>query len=141
MKISGIYKILNTITNKVYIGSAVDCNRRFIEHRKNLKANDHRNSYLQNAYNKYGLDAFQFIVIEACETSKLIELEQSWINWTKCCNENFGYNLNPTAGSNLGKKFSEDFKKKARARQIGKKLSEETKLRIVFSSYSKKKTS
>lgn len=46
---SGIYKITNTKTGKIYIGSAVDLRRRLYAHLKSLRRNSHDNTYLQNA--------------------------------------------------------------------------------------------
>lgn len=50
---SGVYQIYNTETNKRYIGSSIDVQRRLKEHLRNLKANRHCNQHLQNAWNKY----------------------------------------------------------------------------------------
>ena len=50
---SGIYKILNKINGKFYIGSAVNFKRRFARHKRLLNINCHPNEYLQNAWNKY----------------------------------------------------------------------------------------
>lgn len=50
---SGVYQIYNPITNKRYIGSSINVERRLKEHLRNLKRNNHHNMYLQAAYNKY----------------------------------------------------------------------------------------
>lgn len=47
---SGVYQIYNTETNKRYIGSSIDVERRLKEHLRNLKANRHCNQHLQNAW-------------------------------------------------------------------------------------------
>ena len=39
---SGVYQIYNTETNKRYIGSSIDVQRRLKEHLRNLKANRRR---------------------------------------------------------------------------------------------------
>lgn len=57
-KFPGIYKITNTLTNAVYIGQAVVIKHRWYNHDRSLKKGDHRNCYLQRAYNKYGKEAF-----------------------------------------------------------------------------------
>lgn len=46
---SGVYQIYNTETNKRYIDSSIDVQRRLKEHLRNLKANRHCNQHLQNA--------------------------------------------------------------------------------------------
>lgn len=50
----GIYKITNTATNKVYIGSSINLNNRRREHFRRLEEGTHKNSKLQNSYNKHG---------------------------------------------------------------------------------------
>ena len=49
---SGIYAIWNSITNKIYVGQAVNITKRWKNHKIELKLNRHSNKYLQSAYNK-----------------------------------------------------------------------------------------
>ena len=112
MIIGGIYKIVNEVSGKVYVGSAVDMNHRWNEHKRTLRENKHHSIHLQRAWNIYGKDNFRFEIIEECEKEKLIEREQHWMNFYKSYNENKGYNISPTAGSKLGIKSSEETKKK-----------------------------
>lgn len=130
---SGIYKITNIITGLFYIGSANNIERRFIEHRKNLRGNKHSNSYLQNAWNKYWEHLFKFEIIEFVMVELLIEREQYWFDLTKCYDRSIGYNLRPKAASNKGCKFSEEFKEMRRKNQTGKKASEETRAKMAAS--------
>lgn len=102
----GIYKIVNIQNNFLYIGSAININRRWNYHKSYLKRNKHFNKKLQNAWNKYGEENFQFEIVEECEKEKLIEREQYWIDFTKSCGKK-GYNLRPNAKSNLGLKCKE----------------------------------
>lgn len=111
MERMGIYMIENTVNNKVYIGSSVDTNNRINNHKNDLNKNKHHNKYLQRAWKKYGADNFTFTVIEKVnDRDKLIEREQYWMDYYNV-SEN-GYNINPTAGSQLGRKLSEDSKNK-----------------------------
>jgi len=116
---SGIYKILNLITGKFYIGSAKNLFHRWKTHEWLLINNRHGNRYLQAAYDKYGPEAFQFEVLEYCELDVLLITEQHWINWTGCCNIEIGYNLLPIAGSPLGTKRTDEQKKKSSERMKG----------------------
>lgn len=63
----GIYRIINTTNSKVYIGSTKNFNRRAIEHQKMLEDKKHHSYHLQNAYDKYGSDAFNFEILEILE--------------------------------------------------------------------------
>ena len=83
---SGIYFILNKKNNRVYIGQTSALGRRKKEHFKRLRKGKHKNRPLQEDYDKYGLDAFEYRVVEECspdetrsqlylkEIKKIIEL-------------------------------------------------------------------
>lgn len=112
--ISGIYEIINLVNGKSYIGSAINLNKRFVQHFSNLKNNRHSNRYLQSAWNKYERQ-FEFRIIEIVEDkTKLLEREQFWIDTRQTYNRNIGYNLRPKASSNLGRITSEETKIKLR---------------------------
>jgi len=61
---SGIYKITCLSNNRIYIGSAVNLAARKNQHFRALKLNKHENKYLQRAYNKYGVEAFIWHVLQ-----------------------------------------------------------------------------
>lgn len=111
--ISGIYKILNTVNCKLYVGSAVNIENRWKLHRNQLKRNVHKNKHLQASFNKYGEQYFVFEVIEYCEKDKLIEREQVYIDWFKP-----QYNVCKIAGSLLGFRHSEETKEKFKQRDM-----------------------
>jgi group I intron endonuclease len=89
----GIYKIVNVKTNKIYIGSSVNIKNREKRHFWMLRKNIHDNEYLQNSYNKYGKDFFEFETIELCPFDDLILKENYYINKYKSNDLLFGYNL------------------------------------------------
>src|SRR4051812_13574965 len=95
---TGIYKIVNILNGIIYVGSAVNIKKRWQWHKKDLRANKHRNSYLQNAWNLHGEECFEFSVIEYCEETQLLEREQNWIDTLNSVRPN-GYNLAPIAGN------------------------------------------
>lgn len=63
-----IYMIKNKVNNKVYIGQTKSIEIRWKEHINKLKANKHVNVHLQNSWNKYGLDSFEFLIIDSAES-------------------------------------------------------------------------
>jgi group I intron endonuclease len=77
---SGVYKIANKENGKMYIGSAFDIDKRFNLHKSCLRRNIHHSVYLQNSWNKYGEDCFEFSIMEYCDISILKEREQFYIN-------------------------------------------------------------
>jgi group I intron endonuclease len=88
---SGIYKITNTITDMVYIGSAYNFYNRFRTHKSTLKNNRHANDHLQKSYKKYGEENFTFSIIEMCAIEELENKEAYYLNlyFGKHC-----YNMN-----------------------------------------------
>jgi len=61
--IVGVYRIVNKVNGKIYIGSSADVNRRVKQHYNQLIGNNHENRYLQNACNKYGIENFEFSLV------------------------------------------------------------------------------
>ena len=93
-----VYRISNLIDGKSYIGISIDYVARWKQHKRALRNNKHCNRKLQNAWNKYGEESFEFQVIEKCayldcfdEEIKFIALFNSYEN---------GYNL--TRGGDKG---------------------------------------
>jgi group I intron endonuclease len=76
----GIYKIINIVNNKFYVGSAVDLKRRKARHFSELRNNRHNNGKLQNAWLKYGEQAFIFVVVEELPAdADLLAAENVWL--------------------------------------------------------------
>jgi group I intron endonuclease len=131
-----IYKIVNKTDGKIYVGQTTKTllEDRFKEHRK-IKGNCR---YLLNALKKYGVEGFEYIVIEDCLDSDLNELEIMYISSNNSLVPN-GYNLK--SGGNSGGKHHEETKKKIseslkgrtdikRGCWVGRHHTEETKKKI-----------
>lgn len=114
---SGIYEIVNLVNGKRYVGSAVNLQVRWRQHRRLLRLDAHYSKHLQRAWNNHGEDGFEFRVICAVDRERLIEAEQAEIDrqWPE-------YNNCPTAGSSLGRKLSQETRAKIGASKAGKKL-------------------
>jgi group I intron endonuclease len=66
-KTSGIYKIINIKTNKVYIGSSTGIEYRFKTHTRELNGNIHINTDLQSDWNEIGCELFTMEIIETVD--------------------------------------------------------------------------
>jgi len=137
----GIYLIWNKEEEKGYIGSSVSVCERLKSHWKCL--HQHKCTIkLQRAWNKYGEEAFEVIVLEVIYykkapknkkkrlklRKKLIKKGQFWIDYYDAVDD--GYNIAPKAGSTLGMEFSFSAKPKISEALTGRKLSKDTKNKI-----------
>ena len=96
-KTPGIYAISNKANCKIYIGSSQNIHSRICEHVLDLDKNIHKNSYLQNSWNKYGKNSFELMVVETCDFDILLDREQHWIDHFVSYDRNKGYNLHKDA--------------------------------------------
>lgn len=131
---SGIYIIINSVSNKCYIGQSVNVEQRCRRHLINLRGNRHCNKHLQATYNKYGNEAFSFETLEVCEKDIkcLTEAEQYWMDYFKFIGAEL-YNMTPAAGTCLGYKHSEETKQKKKGQipwNTGKKASPELREKL-----------
>jgi len=123
MAASGIYAIQNSLNKRMYIGSSINIQKRFEQHKRALKRGDHKNPILQNSWNKYGEERFKFIILEKTDPKNLIKLEQNYID----INKNL-YNLQSfVERSQLGRCFSETARKNISLAHKGLKQTEEQK--------------
>lgn len=60
----GIYRIRNKTNGKYYVGSSIDIEGRWREHKRDLDAGKHHDIYLQRAWCKYGEEKFAFEFVE-----------------------------------------------------------------------------
>ena len=129
----GIYEIVCKVNGRRYVGSAVNLDKRWRLHYRQLNEGVHYNQHLQRAWNKYGPEAFFFKVIEHVSDSEtLIQREQFYLDSISP-----EFNICPTAGSQKGRKASPELRAKLSAAHKGKpshrkgaKHSEDTKRKI-----------
>jgi hypothetical protein len=142
MKISGIYKIINKVNGKYYVGSSVDTSKRISNHKYNLIKNRHFNLHLQSAWNKYGKENFEFVVVETVEPTMLMETEQKYLDVCKSNPNNFynmSYNVESTTrGIKLSKETRFLISKNNARYWKGKHHSNETKRKLSISHKGKK---
>jgi len=128
---AGIYEIRNVKNGKRYVGSSKNIDKRFYQHKRELWANKHHSTALQNAWNAHGSDCFEFNVLVVLEEYELLSTEQRFLD------EEFkrdNYNVSRNALSPMkGRKHSEETKailselnKAENNKFFGKKHSEES---------------
>ena len=77
-----IYKIINTLNDKVYIGQTIKTvQKRFTQHKNNSNKEYFSQIVLYKAFNKYGIENFICEEIEEVPNDKLDEREKYWIEY------------------------------------------------------------
>jgi len=117
MKRSGIYQI--QIGPWFYYGQSIQLETRKSVHLSTLQANKHKNSILQNAYNKY--QQFEFIILGELPVEELDSAEQFFIDCfhgTEHCANIASFADAPSRG----RKASDETKAKMKASQQGNNI-------------------
>ena len=96
---TGVYQIVCLKNNRKYIGMSKDIDKRWLQHKYQLKTKKHHSVKLQEDYDKYGENSFRFSVIKECHyleartlEASLIDMEQPYYNligtkhcYSECC--------------------------------------------------------
>ena len=88
----GIYRFVNKINNQSYIGQSIHIEQRYKEHLNEIK-NTRRNTKWYQAVRKYGIENFNFEILEECKANELNEREIYWISYYDAYKN--GYNSTP----------------------------------------------
>ena len=92
-----IYGIKNKESSKYYVGGTINFSQRKSSHLNKLNKNKHHSRKMQRAWDKYGKDSFEFIVLEKVkDVDKLTDTEQKWIDSLDSYHN--GYNGQSLAG-------------------------------------------
>lgn len=94
---SGVYIIEHQASGRLYVGSAINIEKRWAVHLRDLKACKHHSRHLSCAWVKHGREAFTFRVALLCDQRNLLMYEQALLDFYRPA-----FNTNPTAGSMLG---------------------------------------
>lgn len=135
----GIYRITNSASGKVYIGSSAHMPRRLYIHRRMLGLGRHDNIHLQRAWNNEAA-AFVFEELEAVqETAAILVREQYWIDHYMALG--VAYNIAATAGNRAGVPQPASVAEKMRAVHKGKPKSAETRAKMSAAAKGRRNTS
>lgn len=94
----GIYKIVNKVNGKYYLGSASNLKSRWKRHLYCLIHNCHHSIHLQRSWNKHGKENFVLEVVKHVEKDLLKEEEQKYLDKLTPWNNKIGYNISRYAG-------------------------------------------
>ena len=92
-----IYLLKNKVTGRGYVGRTCQPKNRLKLHINNLKANRHPNELMQEDFNLYGVDSFEFEILGEYEHSKMQGVERGWIVKLETYKKCKGYNYKDQA--------------------------------------------
>jgi len=126
---AGIYQLINMKNGKFYVGSSVNLYNRLGQHCSELNNKKQllkgkSKICLRSALLKYGPENFSLVILEFInldeyagiieKKTRITSSEQKFINSKKPY-----YNINPIAGSNLGRIFNDEVRAKMSAAKKG----------------------
>jgi len=123
-KICGIYKITSP-SKKIYIGQSIDIRTRLRVYKRGHCKNQ---TSVYHSIKKYGWESHKVDIIEQCLPNELNEKEIYYIQLFQSYQSEFGMNLKE--GGNEKLKYSEQSRIKMREKALGRKPSEETRIKI-----------
>lgn len=94
----GIYQIKNKINGHMYIGLSKNIEHRFNDHKtKPFSSNrkDDKEKVLYKAIRKYGVENFEFNILEICKEEELKNKERYWIAFYNTYKDRRHYNETP----------------------------------------------
>jgi len=125
----GIYRIVNTVTNRTYIGSSSNIRKRLNTHKCKLMSGVHTNQHLQQSWRKYGSTAFTFEPMLDCVREAMVVKEQQFID-AYLDHDLPLYNQKPSAKSRTGFSLTKEIRDKISAGNKGKTRTAETRQRM-----------
>ena len=118
-----IYKAINKINNKVYIGQTYKTLKERIRNHKNQSLSGHKKAYFNLAIVKHGFENFIWEEIDSANSSEELDyLECYWIKWYHSNNRKYGYNLAIGGKVNRGYKQKNPSIFKGKLRPFGFKI-------------------
>lgn len=120
---SGVYRWVNLVNGKSYVGSSVNLGRRMRSYFSilNLNAEIRRSkSIIYRSLVKYGYSNFSLEILEYCEPSAVVLREQHYFDLLKP-----DYNILKIAASSFGLRHSKETKAKISRKLTGRTLTQE----------------
>jgi group I intron endonuclease len=126
---SGIYLIKNKINGKVYVGQTINISKRWKSHLFPSTFEKNKKKPLYEAFEKYGIENFEFSVLEYCNKEFLNDREIYWIAEKKSLSPN-GYNIQNGGQIEYSYTSTEEHRKKLSEAGKGRKPTEKTRKKL-----------
>ena len=132
-KISAVYKIVNKVTGDFYIGSSKDALIRWENHKCPSNWKRHPNSKLYQDMQKYGVDNFQFQILEQVIPECLKQAEQEFIEMLHPKYNNYrAKGWDTERREKYHKEYINKYQQSSRGKEVQKKASNKYFSRVCF---------
>lgn len=112
--IPAVYRIVNKVTNKCYVGQSVNVKKRLKDHFQLLRAGKHHSVKLQRSFDKYGEENFFGDVEFICDDpEELTSVEQMLIDGAMWFEQEPWYNISLVVDAPMrGRRHTEETRKR-----------------------------
>lgn len=125
-----VYLLLNSNTGVGYIGSTYSLRKRLTFHLYHLDRGTHPNKPLLLSWEVDQSSSFYVCIIEETDVDTLLEREQWWLDHSNAAASQKYFNINRTAQSHLGRKRSEETRRRLSEASRGRRPSEEARRKM-----------
>ena len=117
-----LYRIMNKINGKIYIGQSLVPHRRWSAHKSASKNLEKSTQYIHHSMAKHGIDNFIFEVICSCKTQENANyIEDILIKQYNSRNKEMGYNIQPGGNTSSPSEETKQKMRDATLKQIAEK--------------------
>lgn len=102
-----VYAIRHNTTNKVYIGSSCNVDRRFLQHLYALRSHKHPVWDMQKDFNEHGED-YTMTILDTIKDASESEKEYEWMEKYQSFVQDIGYNYQDVKVRRKGKAVAEE---------------------------------
>ena len=132
-KISAVYKITNTVTGDFYVGSSKNVKSRWTSHKSHSRWKKCPNNPLYLDMQKFGVDKFEFQVIEEVEIGQLKEMEQQFIEKLQpTYNSNNAKGLDIERYKEYRKEYDKEYRKTDKCKEYQQQYQKQYEYQLCF---------
>ena len=121
-KISAVYQIVNRVTGEQYVGSSMNVKDRWANHKSPGLWKKYPNNKLYQAFQEYGIDKFEFLIIATAKPEYLKQVEQEFIELLNpVYNQKNAKGLNVERNKETRKNYYNKYKQTEKGKEVHRK--------------------
>ena len=121
-KISAVYQIVNRATGEQYVGSSMNVKARWANHKRPGLWKKYPNNKLYQAFQEYGIDKFEFLIIVPVKPEYLRQVEQEFIELLNpVYNQKNAKGLNVERNKEIRKNYYNKYSQTEKGKEVHRK--------------------